>query len=74
METLIDTNLSGIARAALEISKQRGEILRRLKDALLADNKDEALSLARQYCGLETDKTGQPSTPELLAMAGATKP
>lgn len=45
--------LRGIFEAALEISRLRGELLHRLRDALLANDDKEAISLARQYCGLE---------------------
>jgi hypothetical protein len=43
--------------AALEISRRRRDILERLREALTKNNTDEALALARQYCGLEDTKT-----------------
>lgn len=49
--------LRGVFEAALEISRRRGETLRRLREALLADNTDEVLALARQHCGIEDKKT-----------------
>lgn len=46
----------GAIEAALEISRQRRETLDRLRSALINDNTNEALSLARQLCGLEDKK------------------
>lgn len=49
-------NGGGAIEAALEISRRRRELLERLRDALLNERSDEALALARQYCGLEDKK------------------
>jgi len=50
-------NLAGMVDAALEVCERRRDTLRRLKDALINEDTDKALSLARQLCGLEDMKT-----------------
>lgn len=49
-------NGGGAIEAALELSRQRRDTLDRLRSALVKGDTDEALSLARQLCGLEEKK------------------
>jgi hypothetical protein len=50
---LSESQMKGLIDAALEISRQRRDILICLRDALLNERNDEALKFARQYCGIE---------------------
>ena len=58
-------NLAGMVDAALEICEHRRDTLRRLRDALLNEHNDEALSLARQLCGIEVRETTAPRTSDM---------
>lgn len=42
----------GLVNAALEIAERRANTLRQLKEALLSNDNELALSLARKVCGL----------------------
>ena len=50
-------NLNGLIDAAIEIGRERRDVLQRMKVALESGNDAEALRFARQLCGLE-DETG----------------
>lgn len=51
-----EPGLSGLLDAALEIAGRRGETLARLRNALRAGKNLEALTLARELCGLENEQ------------------
>ena len=50
-------NISGLVDAALEIANGRRETLRRLREALEAEDNTEALKLARKLCGLDDEES-----------------
>jgi hypothetical protein len=58
-----DSALKGVIDAAIEIADARREILRRMRNALMAGDNAEALNLARELCGLENEKNGSRITP-----------
>ena len=48
--------MTGLIDAALEISRERREILMKLREALDSGDESRALGLARQLCGLDDEK------------------
>jgi hypothetical protein len=53
-EKKITSNLGGLLDAALEIGRQRLDILQRMKAAFERGDEAEALRLGRELCGLES--------------------
>jgi hypothetical protein len=47
------TALSNMVGAALEVGRERRQILDQLKQALLDNDTDEIVKFAKQICGLE---------------------
>jgi hypothetical protein len=48
-----EANLGGLLEIAIEIASKRRNILHRMRTALLSCNDQEALSCARELCGVE---------------------
>jgi hypothetical protein len=53
----IPSSLRGVIDAALEITRQRKDTLRQMKAAILEDDTDEVMRLAKDLCGVEDAKT-----------------
>ena len=52
---MTDPALAAAARAAIKIAKRRGRRLRELREALLKNDRERALMLARLLTGLEEE-------------------
>ena len=57
----LGSDLSGVLDAALEIARRRRDTLAQLRAALEAGNQEQAITLAKELCGLnheqESDRT-----------------
>ncbi len=52
---MTDPALAAAARAAIKVAKRRGRRLRELREALLKNDLERALMLARRLTGLEEE-------------------
>ncbi len=52
---MTDPALAAAARAAIKVAKRRGRRLRELREALLKNDRERALMLARLLTGLEEE-------------------
>jgi hypothetical protein len=58
-----DVSLDGICRTVLEVSRQRAEALRRIKELLMAGDDTEALRSMREFVGLSPGRREIPQPP-----------
>lgn len=49
-------SMSGIVDAILEVGRQRHALLKKMRDAIKGGDKEQALNLASQLCGLVDEK------------------